>query len=182
MPRTSAPTPPPHDWHLRDAAEVARAHGVDPQLGLDLQEIESRTRRHGRNELPSAPPRSVAALVAEQFRDLMIVVLIAAAVISGVLGDWVDTLVIAIIIVLDAVIANSDGPVSNSPLPEPGNGGGGGSLSATRAPGRNREVGAVDESAQAARNAAIPTAATSRRMRHPSIVDGAGIARRRRKP
>ena len=104
MPSTSAPTPPPHDWHLRDAAEVARAHGVDPQLGLDLEEIESRTQRHGRNELPSAPTRSVAALVAEQFRDLMIVVLIAAAVISGVLGDWVDTLVIAVIIVLDAVI------------------------------------------------------------------------------
>jgi P-type Ca2+ transporter type 2C len=104
MPRTSAPTPPSHDWHLRDADDVARAHGVDPQLGLDLEEFESRTRRHGRNELPSSPPRSVAALIAEQFRDLMIVVLIAAAVISGVLGDWIDTLVIATIIVLDAVI------------------------------------------------------------------------------
>lgn len=104
MPGTAPPSHTAHDWHLEHADEVARAHGVDPQLGLDLEEVETRIRHHGRNELPSAPPRSIAALVAEQFRDLMIVVLIAAAVISGVLGDWVDTLVIAVIIVLDAVI------------------------------------------------------------------------------
>jgi Ca2+-transporting ATPase len=65
-------------WHLREAAEVARAHGVDPALGLDLDEVRTRARHHGPNELPTAPPRSLAALVAEQFRDLMILVLVGA--------------------------------------------------------------------------------------------------------
>jgi len=95
---------PAHDWHLREADEVARAHGVDTRLGLDLPEVESRARRHGPNELPSAPPRGIGALLAEQFRDLMIVVLIGAALVSGVLGDWIDTLVIVVIIVLNAAI------------------------------------------------------------------------------
>ena len=91
-------------WHLREAAEVARAHGVDPALGLALDEVRTRARRHGPNELPSAPPRSLAALLAEQFRDLMILVLVGAALVSGVLGDWVDTLVIVLIVLLNALI------------------------------------------------------------------------------
>ncbi|HEY0826322.1 MAG TPA: HAD-IC family P-type ATPase, partial [Ramlibacter sp.] len=100
-----SPTPQTsHDWHLREADEVARAHGVDTRLGLDLEEVQTRSRRHGPNELPAAPPRSLAGLVAEQFRDLMILVLIGAALLSGVLGDWIDTVVIVVIIVLNAAI------------------------------------------------------------------------------
>ena len=93
-----------HDWHLHEADEVARAHGVDTRLGLDLGEVRARAGRHGPNELPAAPPRSLGGLVAEQFRDLMILVLIGAALLSGVLGDWVDTIVIVVIIVLNATI------------------------------------------------------------------------------
>ncbi|HET8746718.1 MAG TPA: HAD-IC family P-type ATPase, partial [Ramlibacter sp.] len=92
------------NWHLREAADVARAHAVDTAIGLDLDEVRVRAARHGPNELPTAPPRSLGSLVAEQFRDLMILVLVAAALVSGVLGDWVDTLVIVIIVVLNAAI------------------------------------------------------------------------------
>ncbi|MEJ8837398.1 cation-translocating P-type ATPase [Ramlibacter sp. AN1133] len=92
------------NWHLREAADVARDHAVDTAIGLDLDEVRTRAERHGPNELPSAPPRSFASLVAEQFRDLMILVLVGAALVSGVLGDWVDTLVIVVIIVLNAAI------------------------------------------------------------------------------
>jgi len=92
------------NWHLREAADVARAHAVDTAIGLDLDEVRTRAARHGPNELPTAPPRSLGSLVAEQFRDLMILVLVAAALVSGVLGDWVDTLVIVVIIVLNALI------------------------------------------------------------------------------
>jgi Ca2+-transporting ATPase len=98
------PSAPLQDWHLRDVDEVARAHAVDTRLGLDLEEVAERARRHGRNELPAAPPRGIGALLADQFRDLMILVLVGAALLSGVLGDWVDTAVIALIIVLNAAI------------------------------------------------------------------------------
>jgi P-type Ca2+ transporter type 2C len=92
------------DWHLREADEVARAQGVDRGQGLARSEVAARARQHGRNELPSAPRRSLGALLLDQFRDLMILVLVGAAVISGVLGDWIDTLVIAAIVVLNAAI------------------------------------------------------------------------------
>jgi P-type Ca2+ transporter type 2C len=100
----STPIPAPGDWHLRHADEVARAHGVDARVGLTAAEVAERALRHGPNELPSAPTRSLGALLFDQFRDLMILVLVGAAIVSGVLGDWIDTLVIVAIVVLNAAI------------------------------------------------------------------------------
>ena len=94
----------PDDWHLRDARELARAHGVDPEQGLREDQIAHLALQHGANQLPTSAGRSVWSLVMDQFSDFMILVLIAAAVISGVVGDLVDTLVILVIVLLNAVI------------------------------------------------------------------------------
>jgi Ca2+-transporting ATPase len=95
----------PHgDWHLRDAHELAREHGVDPASGLQDHQVTQRTLQHGANELPTRGRRSLWSLVVDQFSDFMILVLIAAAVISGVIGELVDTLVILLIVLLNAAI------------------------------------------------------------------------------
>jgi Ca2+-transporting ATPase len=91
-------------WHLRDAVELAREQGVDPAHGLPADEVTQRALQHGPNALPSGANRSVWVLLWEQFSDFMIVVLLGAAVISGLVGDLVDTLVILVIVVLNAVI------------------------------------------------------------------------------
>ena len=89
---------------MRDANELASAHGVDPAHGLHLHEVAQRALQHGPNALPSGPSRSVWTLLWEQFSDFMILVLLGAAVISGMVGDLVDTLVILTIVLLNAVI------------------------------------------------------------------------------
>ncbi|MGD9833127.1 MAG: cation-translocating P-type ATPase [Piscinibacter sp.] len=91
-------------WHLRDAHELAREHGVDPTLGLDEAEAALRAVRHGPNEIAGGSRRTPAALLADQFKDFMIVVLLAAAVVSGLIGDLVDTLAIVVIVLLNALI------------------------------------------------------------------------------
>ena len=105
---TPNPAPPdslPHgDWHLHDANELARLHGVNPAHGLQAHQVSQRTIQHGANELPGSVNRTYWSLLVDQFSDFMILVLIAAAVISGVVGDLVDTLVILIIVVLNAAI------------------------------------------------------------------------------
>jgi Ca2+-transporting ATPase len=104
---TEIPPPPKikgQFWHLRDAAELAREHGVDPAHGLLAHEVVQRALQHGPNALPSGPNRSVWALLIEQFSDFMILVLLGAAVISGLAGDLVDTLVILAIVLLNAAI------------------------------------------------------------------------------
>jgi Ca2+-transporting ATPase len=96
--------PPPGDWHLRDAHELAREHGVNPAHGLPAHEVSQRSLQHGPNALQTATTRSLWSLLLDQFSDFMILVLLAAAVISGVIGDLVDTIVILIIVVLNALI------------------------------------------------------------------------------
>ncbi|MDD5029041.1 MAG: cation-translocating P-type ATPase [Rhodoferax sp.] len=101
---SSAPVAAPGDWHLRDAHELATAHEVDPAHGLQAHQIDERQKNFGPNCLPSADQRSFWALLLAQFSDFMILVLLAAAVISGVMGDLVDTLVILVIVLLNAAI------------------------------------------------------------------------------
>ncbi|MCF8208278.1 MAG: cation-translocating P-type ATPase [Rhodoferax sp.] len=104
------PTPPPTfvpsagDWHLREAHELVQAHQVDSSKGLDAHQVDQLTLQFGANALPTGAIRSVWSLLLAQFSDFMILVLIAAAVISGVIGDLVDTLVILVIVLLNAGI------------------------------------------------------------------------------
>ncbi|MBI3140300.1 MAG: cation-translocating P-type ATPase [Rhodocyclales bacterium] len=96
------PTAPP--WHTRSAEAAATALRVDPALGLDAAEAAARLARLGPNTLPEGPRRSVSRMVLDQFSDFMILVLIAAAVVSGLIGDAVDTVAIVVIVVLNAAI------------------------------------------------------------------------------
>lgn len=91
-------------WHLQDAHELARQHGVDPAHGLHEEEAGRRAEQHGPNEIQGRPGRSLAGQFVDQFKDFMVLVLIAAAVVSGVIGDLVDTLAIVVIVLLNAVI------------------------------------------------------------------------------
>lgn len=91
-------------WHLREAHELAREHGVDPALGLDEAEAALRALRHGPNEIGGGQRRTPLSLLLAQFKDFMIVVLIGAAVVSGLIGDLVDTLAIVVIVLLNALI------------------------------------------------------------------------------
>ena len=97
-------SPLPGDWHLREAHELALEHDVNPATGLNAQQVSQRALRHGPNELPTSRRRSPWRLLLDQFSDFMILVLIAAAVVSGVIGDLVDTLVILVIVLLNAAI------------------------------------------------------------------------------
>ena len=102
--RPDHPADTPPDWHLREVHELAREHGVDPAHGLPHQEAQARALRHGPNELRATARRGPLALLVEQFSDFMVVVLLVAAVISGLIGDLTDTVVILVIVVLNAVI------------------------------------------------------------------------------
>ncbi len=102
-----APPVPPaadDDWHLKTGSEVLHAQRADLDHGLTAEEAARRLARHGTNELATQQARPWPALLLDQFKDFMILVLLAAALVSGAVGEWVDTLVILVIVVLNAVI------------------------------------------------------------------------------
>lgn len=93
-----------NDWHLREVHDLARAHEVDLASGLEAAQVAERSLLHGLNELPASDVRSFWRLVREQFSDFMILVLMAAALVSGFIGDWIDSVVILAIVLLNAMI------------------------------------------------------------------------------
>lgn len=67
-------------------------------------QADERLRDGGPNELKGREPRTAIGIFLKQFRDFMILVLIAAAILAGLMGDIVDTLIIAAIVLANAVI------------------------------------------------------------------------------
>ena len=91
-------------WHVLSARDVASQLGVDPHSGLDHAEVARRTATWGANEIQEQRPRSTVRMFLEQFTDVMILVLIAAAVISGLIGEPPDAIAIVTIVLLNGVI------------------------------------------------------------------------------
>ncbi|MHA3948402.1 cation-translocating P-type ATPase [Cellulomonas bogoriensis] len=93
----------PGQVHARSVEEVERALGTG-ESGLDPAEATARLGRHGPNRLPEADPDPVLLRLARHFNDVLIYVLLAAAVLKAVLGEWVDFGVILAVAVVNAVI------------------------------------------------------------------------------
>ena len=95
----------PHSWHALLADEVTLLLGVDAATGLSSAEAAQRMRRDGPNRLAEVPrePRWRAFL--RQFADLMIIILLVAAVVSLVVTrEWETPVVIAAVVLLNATI------------------------------------------------------------------------------
>ena len=84
--------------------QVLQRLGSDAHRGLSSAEAAQRLQRTGPNEIEEGARRGPGRLLLEQFTDFMILVLLAAAVISGVIGDLTDTVVIVVIVFLNAII------------------------------------------------------------------------------
>ncbi len=91
-------------WHTLEVAEVLRALNTDTGSGLSEEEAARRLEELGPNELEDRGGSSPWAILWEQFTSTMIVILIVAALVSAVLGDFEDSIAIAVIVVLNAVL------------------------------------------------------------------------------
>ncbi len=100
----SRPTDSTPDWHRLEAAEVATHVDTELESGLAHAEASKRLAEHGANVIAEGKRRSPWLMLAGQFTDFMIVVLLAAAVVAGVVGEPQDSIAIVVIVVLNAVI------------------------------------------------------------------------------
>ena len=91
-------------WHTIRAEEAASRLGTDLNSGLSVHDAGERLVSLGRNVIGVKKRRTAARMLLSQFTDFMILVLIGAAVVSGIVGDAVDTAAIVTIVILNAVI------------------------------------------------------------------------------
>lgn len=97
------------NFYSRPADEVSKEMGTDTAKGLKSEEIASRLEKYGKNTLVQKKNRSFAAMFISQFKSFMIILLIIAAIISGIMGiktgeGLLDTYIIMGILLLNAFI------------------------------------------------------------------------------
>jgi Ca2+-transporting ATPase len=97
-------TPSSTPWHTLTVQAALDALQVDPDQGLSQADADQRRARFGPNQLVDYGVKSPWVILFDQFKDTMVLVLIAAAIISAFLSDWKDAIVILAIVVLNAVI------------------------------------------------------------------------------
>jgi Ca2+-transporting ATPase len=93
-------------WHSRPVEEVLAELKTSP-AGLSMEEAAARLASCGANELVEREKRTAPSMLLDQFKDFMILVLIAAAVVSGAVGDPQDAIAIVVIVVLNAALGFS---------------------------------------------------------------------------
>ena len=91
------------NFHLLAISEIQRLFTTS-EHGLPSAEIEERQKQYGKNELIEKKRVSVLVLLLRQFKDVMVIILLLAAVISLAVGDFKDAIVILIIVLLNAII------------------------------------------------------------------------------
>ena len=91
-------------WHVMDVREVLEALQTNTAKGLDDREAGERAARFGPNELAKAPPLPLWSLFINQFKDFLVLVLLAATVLSGLLGEYADAVTIMVIVIINALL------------------------------------------------------------------------------
>ena len=97
-------TQEPADWWRLTPSATAQRLGVDLLSGLDTAEVAERLERFGGNELDDAPRRPAWKRFIDQFRNLMVYILLGAAVVSLAVGDIKDPIVIGIVLLINAIM------------------------------------------------------------------------------
>ena len=91
-------------WHAMSAEDVVSQLGTQVQAGLTSEEAARRLAEYGPNQLAEKPRPTFFQLVLSQLKSFIVILLIVAAVISAILGEWVEAGAILAIVVLNAIL------------------------------------------------------------------------------
>ncbi len=91
------------NWHLIPLSEITQKLKTSPS-GIDSATASQRLSEYGVNKITEKKKKTVLQKLLVQFTDFMILILIAAAIISGIIGDVTDTIIILAIVIINAVV------------------------------------------------------------------------------
>ena len=100
------PIATPNAPHARGCEELAAELKVDTQHGLSVEEAANRSRVYGLNLIEGTVKTSFLRKFLAQFRNILIVILLLAAILAGAMGEIHDTIVILVIVLLNALIGS----------------------------------------------------------------------------
>jgi Ca2+-transporting ATPase len=92
-------------WYAGKSATVLQRL-ESSEAGLSGAEANERLTKYGNNAIPEKKRRSLLALILSQFQDFMIIILLVAALVSGLIGDPKDAIAILVIVLLNAIVGS----------------------------------------------------------------------------
>ena len=96
-------------WFYKNEDAIIEKLNADKEKGLSNSEVEEKRKQYGYNELKEGKKKSTFIKFLEQFKDFMIIILIIAAIISGIVGyiqgeGITDSIIIMIVVIANAII------------------------------------------------------------------------------
>jgi len=93
-----------HTWHAMSAEEVFKTLKTPAQTGLSSEEAAHRLNIYGPNQLTQKPRPTFLTMLLAQLKNFIVIMLIVAAAVSAILGEWIDAGAIFAIVVLNAIL------------------------------------------------------------------------------
>jgi Ca2+-transporting ATPase len=93
-----------HRWHTLGTEDVSKILTTDCETGLSAREARRRLTRYGPNRLLEKAKKPKWRIFLQQFQDFMVMVLLAATAISALLGEVADSIAIAAIVLINAIL------------------------------------------------------------------------------
>jgi Ca2+-transporting ATPase len=91
-------------WFAKSVEETLEALNVNPGTGLSLEEAERRKKEFGLNKLEGQKRKTILQLFLKQLKDALIYVLFGAVVITLFMGEYVDAIIILMVILINAIL------------------------------------------------------------------------------
>ncbi len=92
------------EWHSLPSQDTIDQLKTNPEKGLSAEDAKNRLETYGPNELPKGKKRSAWMRLLMQFHNVLIYVLLAAAITTALMDHWLDTWVILAVVVVNALI------------------------------------------------------------------------------
>ena len=98
-----------NNWFNKEIKEVEQELQTNVDKGLTTEQVKEKREKYGVNELQSAKKKTLLQRFIDQFKDFSIIILIIAAIVSGIVGvaegeGITDTIIILIVVIVNAII------------------------------------------------------------------------------
>ncbi len=91
-------------WYQIEVEQAVKDLESDLHHGLNDGLVQAKRSKYGLNELEEEPGKPIWAMFFDQFKEYLVILLFIAAIVSGFLGEWIDSAVIMVIVILNAFI------------------------------------------------------------------------------